>query len=617
MKLTKDYTHDVGDRYRYLILAVSIFFLLAVTRLFFLQVIRGNYYRLFSERNSVKEERISALRGMILDRNGVVLVDNQPTFDIVAVPQHVLDKDKMADTVSRLINIPKDVILSTLKKAKKTAAAYRPVVIKSDATMDDISMIMARKLPWTEDGDEYDLRGVDVRLRYIRLYPDGSIAPHVLGYLKEIDEKRLKDYQERYPDRYVSGDLVGIGGVEEEWERSLKGVDGYAQKIVNAVGREIDYGDLTIGLQKRPPSHGYNLRLTLDSELQNIAREQMKDRSGAVVALDPKTGAVLALYSSPGYDLNLLKDPLLGKDYWREISTADRKYLYNRAVQGTYPPGSVYKIVTALAALENGLVTPEEKISCAGGMNFGGRFFRCWSSGHGATDMIRAISESCDVYFYTLGLRLGVDKLHEYAVKLGYGKKTGVDLPYEKPGLIPTSEWKMKRFNRPWNRGEELSISIGQGYDSVTPLQAAMMTAMTANGGYAIKPHLVDAVVDEEGKELFKFHDTPQSLGISSQSIDIVKKGMVAVVEGPAGTAGRMRALNLKIAGKTGTSQVVGVESGITNIKTHAWFSGYAPHDDPQIAVAVIVEHGGHGGADAAPVAGEIIKKYLSEKKDQ
>jgi len=365
----------------------------------------------------------------------------------------------------------------------------------------------------------------------------------------------------------------------------------------------VDYPGILAKVSDKPAVPGVTIKLSLDLRLQEAARKGLGNRSGAVVALDPRNGEVLALYSSPSYDLNALA----GADRaatWRTLSVDERHPLYNRVVQGAYPPGSTYKMVTALAALEAGVVTPDEKVVCRGGMEFGGRRFGCWNKGgHGAVDIRRAITESCDVFFYTMGYRLGLDRLAKYAHILGLGQKTGIDLPNERKGSIPSSDWKMKRFGQDVMAGDVVSASIGQGYDTLTPLQDALMVARIVNGGNPVVPHLAMKGVPQG-----------ETLKLNPDDLTLIRKGMEGVVNEPGGTARRLAALNLKIAGKTGTAQTTGYESKVQK-GDHAWFVGYAPYDDPKIVVAVIVEYGGHGGSAAAPIVGDVIKAYLEEKK--
>ncbi|PIR17348.1 MAG: penicillin-binding protein 2 [Deltaproteobacteria bacterium CG11_big_fil_rev_8_21_14_0_20_49_13] len=611
MDLTNEYTHDIGSRFKYLIWIIVVFFLIVIGRLYYLQIIKGSYYHFFSEQNSIKDMDIPALRGGIYDKNGIPLVDDRPAFDIIIIPQYVIDKRKTVESISKLLGMDPDEIKAKMAK-NRLAPKYFPVVIKDDTGEEDVAAIRAHKTPWHDESDPYDLRGVDIQMRYARIYPDGLASSHLLGYLKEIDTNRLEYYQKEKIGDYRMGDFVGIGGVEEMWDSSIRGRNGYDQKVVNAIGREVIWPDME--LIHEEPRNGASLNLTIDSRLQKVAKEELGERSGAVVAIDPRTGGVLALYSSPSIDLNKLSSPDGGK-YWQEIASDKKRPLYNRAIQAAYPPGSTYKIVTATASLEEGAIKPTEHLSCAGGMNFGGRFYKCWrKGGHGSIEVKKAITSSCDTFFYQMGLRLGPDKIAKHANDLGFGQITGIDLPGERTGLIPTSKWKMKRFNVPWQAGENLSISVGQGYDTVTPLQNAVMMATIANDGKRVTPHVTDSLIGIDGSIIYKWRNNEGPKVMNDEDLKLIKEGLEGVVDSPEGTAHRLSTLGLKIAGKTGTAQVISKEqwrAGVEELRDHAWFVGYAPYGDPKIAVAVIVEHGGFGASAAAPIVGKVIETYL------
>lgn len=614
MDLTHEYTHDIGHRFKYLIWIVTAAFLVIAGRLYYLQVVKGAYYRFFAEQNSVKEMKIPAVRGNIYDRNGVSIVENRAAFDVVAVPQYIKNKPKFVATLSNILNLNKEDIEDALQKGRNLPK-YFPIIIKQDAAHEEISVIRAFKTPWPDDSDQFDLRGADIQLRYAREYKDGEAESHLLGYLKEIDPDRLKEYEKKGIRGYEPGDFVGVLGVEEVWDASIRGKDGFDQKVVNAIGREVLWPD--IELMHVAPANGASLQLTIDSNLQKVAKEELAGKSGALVAIEPASGEILAIYSSPSPDLNRLSSSTGGK-YWQQLALDPDKPLYNRAIQGTYPPASTFKIVTGMAALAEGIIKPDGKLPCAGGLHYGGRFYQCWNKGgHGSIDIKTALASSCDTFFYQLGLKLGVDKIAKYANLLGLGKPTGLDIPGEKRGLIPTSAWKEKRFGQPWQSGENISVAIGQGYDSVTPLQNAVMIAAIANGGRKIKPHIALGITGADGSEIYKWRGGEEDAeAIPPEMVNVIKEGLKNVVNEPGGTAHALKALDLKIAGKTGTAQVIGKEawrSGVEKLKDHAWFVGYAPYDAPKIAVAAIVEHGGFGASAAAPIVGKIIKEYLKK----
>jgi penicillin-binding protein 2 len=614
MQLTHDYTADIEHRFKYAAIAVAMLFLVVLGRLYYLQVMKGEFYHFFSTENSIKATRVPAPRGMIFDRRGQVLVDNRPSFNIVVIPQYVIDSKRMIDSLHRLLGMPKSSLEDVWEKRKKQAR-YQPLVVAADVSYDDATLIRASKDPWNEKRNPFDLRGVEVEVQFQRTYPESNIATHVLGYVREADATRLKKLQKESPGRYRSGDRVGVRGLEERWDVLLRGRDGYEERIVNAVGREVSYEGIASQLEKHAAEPGSNLTLTIDKDIQEIARDMFGERKGAAVAINPQNGAIIAMYSSPSYNLNRLAGPK-GGEYWRYISGHPDRYLLNRPIQGGYPPASTYKIVTAIGALGEGVITPDEKITCRGAYVFGGRPYHCWRrSGHGPTSLHRAIVSSCDVFFYVAGLKLGVDNLAKYARYLGFGSKTGVPLSGERVGIIPTSEWKKDRFGVPWQKGETLSVSVGQGYDVVTPVQNAMLAAQVANGGRKLKLHLVEAAFDKDGENTYRW-DEPENLGtvpIDPKILKMVKSAMAGVVSEPGGTAHRLSLYEAPMGGKTGTAQVVSLDSACRSEKCrdHAWFIGFSPVENPTIAVAVIVEHGGFGSSAAAPIAGAMMQKHF------
>jgi penicillin-binding protein 2 len=591
MQLTEEYTVDIGSRFRWLHILIAALALVVIGRLFFLQIVAGDHYRRFSQEVSVRRVTIPATPGNIRGRHGRVLAGNTPTLDLVIIPQYVVDWPQVRAALTALLQKSPDE-WDALWEKRRGKAAYHPIVVARDVTLDTVSQVRAHKTPWYFPEDPLDLRGVEVRPRMARRYDDGVLAAHILGYLKDSD----------------AGEMEGVGGIEHYYNDRLRGVPGIQTHIVNAMGRIVDYPDVAARVTPVPPQDGEALQVTIDARLQIAARQAFGGRSGSVVALDPQTGEVLALYSSPSFDVAQLSSRDRSR-VWQTLVADARKPLYNRAVQGAYPPGSTYKMVTAIAALAEGLVTPDEHVTCRGGIEIGGRRFGCWNKGgHGSVSLLRAISESCDVYFYTMGLRLGLDKIAHYAQLLGLGRPTGIDLPHERAGVIPTGDWKQMRFGQDPTAGDVASAAIGQGYNTLTPLQDALMVARLVNGGKIITPHVVrkSPLPPGEGQGEGAFNSTHLAL---------IRKGMEGVVNAPSGTARHLAALKLKIAGKTGTAQTTGYESRVQK-GDHAWFVGYAPYDNPKIVVAAIVEHGGHGGTAAAPIVGEVIRTYLTGESD-
>lgn len=600
-----------------ILIVVCAFILVVLVRLFYLQVMQGDHYQVLSEQISVREEELRARRGLILDRNGMVLADNRPYFEIDIIPQDLHDRTKTLDSLSALIPVSRDEMERKLDEARGEPP-FLPVVLVEDAPYEWVAKVREYQRPDYDPGLPHYLEGVEAIASPLRVYLYPELFSHALGYLKEIDKKLLAEYAAKYPDRYSSGDLMGASGVEYAYDLELRGEDGMKARVVDARGKEIRGSPETDALQERAsyaPVDGNHLVTTLDYDAQKTAADFFEGKRGAVVALDPNTGEVLALYSSPGYDPNRITKKI-DKPYWQKINLDPDKYLYNRAIQAAYPPGSIYKIVTAMAGLASGKVTPETPFRCGGGLQFGNRFFKCWNKGgHGAVVLLRGIAQSCDVYFYNMGLKAGVDGLHRQAFLFGLGQKTGIEIAFEQPGLIPSTEWKMKRYKQPWIDSETLSIAIGQGYDLLTPLQASVMVAMLANGGRPLKPHLGKAVLNPRRQAVREIKSETGPPVLNPEHLKLVQQGVIDVVHG-AGTATKLKVSPYKIAGKTGTAQVIGHDTGITatgRLLPHGWFVAYAPYDDPKIAVAVIVENGGSGSGAAAPVAMGVIDAYLGK----
>lgn len=618
LELSPERKGHYEGRFVFCHLVIFVFFLIAGARLVYLQVIRGESFRAFSAVHTMKEIRVPASRGVIFDRNRVPIAENRPSFDLAIVPQEIIDIEKTKATLSKVAGVDPEEVEQKWKKNRKSPSYY-PIVVASDIPYDTAVHIRALKSVDDESSEDgFDFRGIEVSARPLRSYPQGPIAAATLGYIGEVSEKDLARFKKDQPGRYVLGDLVGASGIEKTWENLLRGHDGYQQKIVDAVGREVLNEDLTAFLTEEEAVHGINLILTLDSRLQRLAEEKYEGKAGGLVALDPRTGGILAMVSSPTYDPSALVANV-SHGYWAKLVADPRNLLLNRATQGTYPPASTYKLVTALAGLEEGVIKPNDTIPCHGGLKYGGRLFKCWNKGgHGAIAVGKAIASSCDTFFYQVGLRLGVDRLAKYAKMFGFGSKTGVDIDGEKGGLIPTSDWKLRVFKQEWQAGENISISVGQGYNTVTPLQNAVMVAQMATGR-KIVPHILQAVEDDEGTANREPLPTEgERLPVSEESLNVVRKGMFGAVNTGDGTAHRLASKDFIMVGKTGTAQVISEEGkarakGI-NTEDHAWFVAYAPYEDPRIAVAAIVEHGGYGASAAAPIVKAVIEKYLDSQ---
>jgi len=612
MELNKEYTFDIEERIRYIPWIIFLILSVILGRLFYLQVLRASYYRSFAVRTSIKEVKIPAPRGDIYTRDGTPLVESSVAFDIVVTPQYISDKVALAETLGSLLHIDKDSILARLDEISKLPP-YKSYPVVYNVGTDGVAIIKSRLGP-VPTSSSYNLDGVDVAYRYVRNYPSGDVAPHLLGYVGIPTQERIAKMKEEGRE-YRMDDVVGIGGVEEMYDSYLRGEDGLEEKVVDALGREVGEAGVGIKSKKQDVKKGASIFLTIDYRLQLLAKDLFGSKRGALVAIDPLNGAVLAFYSSPGYDLALLTGEERSS-YWQSLLADEGNPLFNRVISGTYSPGSTFKLISAAAALESGVVTKDRKIHCGGGIQFGNRFFGCWlRSGHGSLDVVDAISESCDTFFYNVGLELGIDRLAYYARLFGLGAKTGIDLPGEASGIMPDPKWKLETKKKEWSVGDILSAVIGQGYVTTTPLQVAVMAAVIANGGFRVTPYVVDKLVSPDGSEIYKHKPKIEKLPISDDVIELVKQGMIAAIESPKGTAHALTGYGLKIAGKTGTTQVVGRESK-KHKEPHAWFVGFAPYDNPSILVAVIVEHGGHGSSGAAPIAAKVMKEYFYGKRE-
>ncbi len=587
----------LNRRLWYVTIFIFAVFAMLALRLWFLQGINGQKYRTQSENNRTHLQKLTPYRGRILDRNGELLVSNLPAYDLYINPDDIQDEEQLLKDLKRLINLDPGEVRKKLNK-ETGGYALQSVLVKKNMSWEELVKIEINR---------FNMPGVNPPQRsYQRSYLYGDFAAHVVGYLGEISEKELASDQ--YPDS-DPGDYIGKYGVEGKWQKELNGAKGEEQVEVDAVGRRLQV------ISKTDPESGQNISLTIDKNLQSAAEAMLKDKTGAIVAMDPSNGEILAMASGPSFDPNIFITGI-DKTEWKRLTSGKDYPLLNRAFSG-YPPGSVFKIVMALAGLEEGVITPEESVLCPGSYTFGNRDYHCWKKGgHGMVNLHRAIRESCDVYFYKLGRKLGIEKISYYAKMCGLGEKTKIELDSEKAGLIPDNEWKLKRFGVPWQPGETLSTSIGQSYVSVTPLQAARLISVVFNGGKVYQPQIVKWIGNENGR---KYQSEPVLLGelkVKKSNLELVKSGLIAVVNEAGGTASIARIKDVTVAGKTGTAQVVGketVSAGESSdiYKDHAWFVGIAPAENPKIAVAALIEHGEHGASTAAPLVRDLIKQYL------
>ncbi len=578
-----------------MLLAIAILF----SRLYFLQVISHEKYKAKAENNRIRSFRVQAARGNIYDRFGRIMAGTKPYYNVCILRQEVQNMETLLARLVPLLGQDEIELRLRLQEASRNQPLYEPIVIERAIEWEKLCVIEAQL---------HNLPGVVIDVVPGRAYPDENIAPHLLGYLGEITDSQLglPNYT-----KAVKGDMVGQSGVEAVLNDSLSGEAGKKVVEVNVVGgmeRVMEYV---------PPKPGNDVYLTIDMELQKAAEDALMDKVGAVVAIEPDTGRILAMASSPKFEPEVFAKRISPEE-WKKLNDPVYKPLFNRPLQGAYPPGSTFKTVLALAALQEGISDANTSYFCNGSFPFGSRVFRCWNErGHGQTSLYRSLVESCDVYYYHTGLRLGIDRISKYGRLWGLGEKTGIDLPNENPGIIPSKEWKKARFKDKWHEGETVSVSIGQGYVTMTPLQMAFFYAAVANGGRLFKPNFVEKVAsaDRLWEKSFK-PELLRTIDIAPAKLELVKNALTGVVQDPRGTAHKIRIEGINMAGKTGTAQVVKQavrkqdEKMAWKYRDHAWFVCYAPAENPQISVSVLIEHGGHGGSAAAPVAKKVVEKW-------
>jgi penicillin-binding protein 2 len=557
---------------------------LLVVQFWNLQVIRARHFREQAENNRYRLVTLAAPRGALLDREGRVLVGNRPSFNVVLVPEHAVDLDRVVARLARTLGMGEGAIRERLARRQP----YRPVVVKTDAPLDDVAALDARRL---------ELPEVSVEVVPLRAYPLASAAAHALGRVGEITDRQL--LLPEFED-LAAGSLVGQAGIEAKYNRELMGHDGFRRVIVNSRGAEVNEA------ARQAPVDGPSLTLSIDASLQETMERAFEGRAGSAVALDPRTGEVLAMTSTPAYDPNQFTTGIDAAT-WAALARDPRTPLMNKVIQGTYSPGSTFKLVVATAALEEGVITPSTTFFCPGYLAVYNTVFHCHvPRGHGMQDVRRGIANSCNVFFFNVGIRLEISRLAKWAKQMGLGSPTGIDLPNEGTGLMPSPEWKMRLFKTPWYPGETVSVAIGQGQVNATPLQMARMVAVIANGG-----RLVSARLARKAPGTLP---PPADLGIRPETIAVVRDGMRAVVAG--GTGARARLATVDVCGKTGTAQVVAKSRlekspNAEEMQPHGWFVAFAPADEPRIALAVLVEHGKSGSASAAPVARQILAHFF------
>ena len=590
---------DIQGRLFLIKIVVLIIVGLLVVRLWQLQVRDGTYYRSLAQDNRTRSVLLHPVRGFIYDRNGILLADNVPSFNLYVQLSDVPDREALIGKLVDLLSWDE----RELKKKVQAQEERTSIRLKRGISLKEAVIIESHRL---------DLPGVVIRPEFQRNNPQGAYAAHVLGYVGAASEEQLArgEFQ-----GLPLGSVIGQYGVERIYERTLRGQAGGKLVEVDALGHE----KRMVSVDK--PQVGNDVHLTIDFRLQKLAEDLLGEEAGAMVALDPQTGELLALASRPSFDPNALSRGLRA-DEWNVILQDVRHPLTNRATQGQYPPGSTFKIIMATAALETHAIGLTETVHCGGKFRFGKRTFRDWKKyGHGKVDLHQAIVHSCDVYFYRIGNRMGVETIADYAKQFGLGARTGIDLPAEATGIVPSPEWKRQARGEPWYPGETISVSIGQGYVTVTPLQMAKVIAMIGNKGIPVQPHVVRGVRKREGEWIEQ--RTPAqapALALRPHQLEAIQEALAVVVT--EGTAREARSSMVTIAGKTGTAQVVSLrhkseEDTPKRFQDHAWFVAYAPFERPRIAVAVLLEHMGHGGSAAAPLAKQLIEAYVSYGVDE
>ena len=602
-------------RFRKRIMALAIFvlfcFFLLLLRFVWLQIIRHSNYAAQADENRISIVPTMPARGVITDRNGVVLADNYSAYTLEITPAKIQGKvDEVIGELSELVEISPFEI-KRFKRRMEETKRFESVVLKSKLTDAEVARFTVQR---------YRFPGVEVQARMFRQYPLGEVASHAIGYIGRISQKDMDRLPEEEETNYQGTTHYGKEGIEKNYESILHGVTGYEEMEVSASGRAVR----TLSTRSTVP--GSNLILSIDIELQKVVEEAFGKRRGALVAMDPSTGEILAYVSKPTFDPNLFVDGI-DQQNWDALNTSINRPLINRPVRGAYPPGSTYKPFMALAALELGYRTPQAAINDPGYFNYGNHRFRDDKvGGHGIVDMYKSIVQSCDTYYYVLASEMGVDTMHDFMKQFGFGEKTGIDLPHERKGILPSTQWKQSAYRNPaqkkWYAGETISLGIGQGYNTFTPVQLAFATALLVNNGSAARPHLVKEIEDGVTHERRPVVTETVKLDLKQENINVVKRAMVGVTT--EGTAARVfGGAGYVSGGKTGTAQVIGIGKNekynaavlAEHKRDHALYTAFAPVDNPRIVIALIVENAGFGGTAAAPIARKAMDYFLLGKK--
>lgn len=618
IKLHKSRAAQVGN-------IIFVCFGIVLARLWYLQVYKGEIYHAFSIQNRLRKEVVRAPRGMIYSSDNQLIVDNIPRFDAVVTRQYLKDSERTLAQLSSILNMTEEDIHKILKKHSHEAK-YRPIIVKKNISREEVARI---------ETENASLPGVSVETFISREYVDREVGAHLLGYIGEISQSQLPKYRSRDRIDYQLGDFIGQFGIEDQMDATLRGDNGFEYVEVDALGRKkkyINMDNMFQGIKDQPARPGENLKLTIDRDLQQVAFEALKGQAGSLVALDVNTGKVLAMVSTPAFDPSQFSRGL-SSEYWNSLVNNEKNPMRDRSIQEHFSPGSTFKPFTAIAAMEQGLIDENTLIRCHGTFKLGRRVYRSWKRwGSKKVNVSDALMESCNIFFYKTAAEMDIDTLAEYAKTFGFGERTGIALPREVSGLIPTKEWKLKTNGVAWQQGETLSCSIGQSYVLVSTLQLANAYAALATKGKLFRPYVVEEVFNNEGEISRRFEpELIRTINLKESTWKAVREGLYKVVNEPKGTAWWRRGLGNQMAGKTGTSQVVRAASEEQlyskcnempyEFRHHGVFAAFAPYDNPQIAVAALVEHGCGGSSAAAPVVEKVVstymKKFLPEKQQE
>ena len=587
----KEYQSEQRLGTRAALLHVVIVILLAgfLGVFWYLQIVKGSEFALLAENNRLRRIALPPTRGVVLDRRDEVLASTRPALNLVLVREGLTDAEGQLKRLEKLLGIPYDLLNGRLQ-AMRRRPTFEPLVIKEDVQLADIAKVEARR-EW--------FPSVEVEQTALRDYPDGPAVAHAVGYVGEVNESQLAKILD---GSIQQGDIVGKTGVEREYDEVLRGRRGWKLQTVNSLGRPLGASQ-----QGRDPEDGHPLRLTIDKRLQRKLVESLGDEVGSGIFMNPNTGEVLALASTPGYDPNVFTAPV-SRTTWTALINDPRHPLNDRAISSFYAPGSTFKVLMSIVGLETGAITPQTTVFCPGSVSIYNRRFMCWKKGgHGIVEVHQALVHSCNVFYYLLGKKVGIDAISKYAKMFGIGELSGIDIPGESRGNPPSVEWKQRIHKEPWYPGDTISVSIGQGLLAVTPVQMATMISAVANGGTLVRPHLARDAKLESVK-----------LPVSAATLALIRDALADVVE--EGTATRAQLGPIRVAGKTGTAQVFKKSVGVDADKQpkderdHAWFIGYAPAENPEIAFAIVIEHGGHGGTTAAPVGRKVLEVFFADR---